>query len=421
MSATLNWRSWTGFTFTAFTSLVMFAVLAQAQPPGRFGGGRDGDRDRGSGSDRGSGERSFGGERRFERGGGDGRGGFSRGGYGRGSDERRGSTPSSDSSGAGSSSPGSSRAANSTSASVQGFGSTDKSPQAPGFNVPLEAPGGNLQNRYDKQVLDKADKEVMPRFDRDKDGYLSLEESKESDWTPPFADSDLDKDGRLSRFELYERYAKKLNLPPKTAVVMATAGGGSRPTESSAGGGDDQSKVAEYVKGFLVQHDANKSGVLEKDEWKNIKAEHHSADTNKDNVITQEELTVKFAGFATSGSRGSAAPSDTPASSPGGRGRGRGSFGGNSGGRDGERNDKGATTDARRSYRVPTATERLPKGLPDWFARNDTDADGQVMMAEFMTEFTEAKAAEFAKCDLNGDGIITPDECLEVEGRAKKK
>jgi hypothetical protein len=70
---------------------------------------------------------------------------------------------------------------------------------------------------------------------------------------------------------------------------------------------------------------------------------------------------------------------------------------------------------------VPSATERLPKGLPSWFARNDTDADGQVMMAEYMTDFTDSKAAEFAKYDLNGDGIITPDECLDAAGDSGRK
>jgi Ca2+-binding EF-hand superfamily protein len=298
---------------------------------------------------------------------------------------------------------------------VQGFGSTGKNPQAPGFNVPLEAPGGNLQERYDKRVIDKADKEVMPRFDRDKDGFLSTEESKESDWDPPFADSDLDKDGRLSRFELYERYAKKMSLPPKTAVVYNAATSGSKPAES-ASGGPDMSKVAEYAKGLLNRYDDNKSGILEKDEWKEMKTDYHAADVNKDNVITLEELTAKLAAFATAAPASSSSSGSAPSSS-GDRGRGRGGYGG---GRGGDRNDK-STTDTRKSYRVPTATERLPKGLPDWFARNDTDADGQVMMAEYMTDFTETKAAEFAKFDLNGDGIITPDECLEAEGKTKQK
>lgn len=401
MKTTLNFPAFTATA--AVVSLLVLAGLAEAQPGGRFGG-RGGDRERGSGGDRGQG-----GDRRYgDRGqGGEGRGAAPS--YGRG-DSGRGatSTPSGSSSGSSSSTP--------SPTTVQGFGSKEKPPQAPGFNVPLEAPGGNMQDRYDKRVVDKADKEVMPRFDKDKDGYLSTEESKESDWDPPFADSDLDKDGRLSRFELYERYAKKMNLPPKTAVVYNAAGGGAKPAENVSSGGDDQGKVAAYVKGFMVQHDTNKSGVLEKDEWKTMKPEHHSADTNKDNVITQEELTVKFASFGNSSGGGAPPAGSAPPSSAGGYGRGRGGYAGRTG-------DKGEkpTAETRKSYRVPTATERLPKGLPDWFARNDADADGQVMMSEYMTDFSDSKAAEFAKLDLNGDGIITPEECLASAKPAGKK
>ena len=309
------------------------------------------------------------------------------------------------------------------STTVQGFGIAEKPlPQAPGFNVPLEVPGGNLEDRYDKRVIDRAEKETLPRYDRDKDGFLSFEEAKDGKWDPPVVDSDLDKDGRLSRFELYERYAKMMNLPPKTSVVYGTAASGSgAKLGETAVGASDHAKVAEYAKGLLNQYDKNKSGVLEKDEWKEMKAEHHAADTNKDSIITVDELTVKLAAFAnssSSSSTASASPSANTAGPPasGGSDQQRRKWWAKDGA--GGKNEKG---DGKKSYRVPTATERLPKGLPDWFARNDTDADGQVMMAEYMTDFTESKAAEFAKYDLNGDGVITPREGVEVEDKAKKK
>ena len=59
-----------------------------------------------------------------------------------------------------------------------------------------------------------------------------------------------------------------------------------------------------------------------------------------------------------------------------------------------------------------SASERLPEGLPDFF-RQDADGDGQIEMWEYATTWSEAKAAEFASWDLNGDGIITPEECLK--------
>ena len=45
----------------------------------------------------------------------------------------------------------------------------------------------------------------------------------------------------------------------------------------------------------------------------------------------------------------------------------------------------------------------------------DADGDGQIMMAEYSTSWTDATAAEFAKLDLDGDGIILPSEALSGE------
>ena len=76
---------------------------------------------------------------------------------------------------------------------------------------------------------------------------------------------------------------------------------------------------------------------------------------------------------------------------------------------------------SRKSGRFLTPKERLPKGLPDWFLQKDADGDGQVLMAEFATDWTPGAAAEFARYDLNRDGIITAAECLKVEKRSTSK
>ena len=65
--------------------------------------------------------------------------------------------------------------------------------------------------------------------------------------------------------------------------------------------------------------------------------------------------------------------------------------------------------------RFLTARERFPSGLPDWFLRAAND-DGQVTMSEYAANSSPEEAAtQFAKYDLNQDGIITPAECLKVE------
>ena len=75
-----------------------------------------------------------------------------------------------------------------------------------------------------------------------------------------------------------------------------------------------------------------------------------------------------------------------------------------------------------KSGRFLTPRERLPKDLPAWFLEKDANRDGQVDMAEFTDEWTEALLVEFNRYDLNRDGVITPAECLKVEnGRGRSK
>lgn len=60
--------------------------------------------------------------------------------------------------------------------------------------------------------------------------------------------------------------------------------------------------------------------------------------------------------------------------------------------------------------RFVVATQRLPTSVPDWFAKSDTDGDGQVTMAELSAFAPGTAVADFARFDLNGDGVITAEE-----------
>jgi hypothetical protein len=55
---------------------------------------------------------------------------------------------------------------------------------------------------------------------------------------------------------------------------------------------------------------------------------------------------------------------------------------------------------------------KLPKGLPDWFAKLDTDGDGQVGLYEWKEAGRSLE--EFRKLDRNGDGFITVEEALRA-------
>jgi len=153
----------------------------------------------------------------------------------------------------------------------------------------------------------------------------------------------------------------------------------------------------------MRQADKNHNQRLEKDEWNERWGDFKQADRNHDGVVKADELARRLGDFS------------------------RGGFGQNRAGSDGSsgsgRSGSGSDNSERpKSYRFRTPTEQLPEGLPDWFARKDTNADGQVAMAEFESPgfWTAAAVSQFTGYDLNNDGMITPGECLEALKQPEK-
>jgi Ca2+-binding EF-hand superfamily protein len=162
-----------------------------------------------------------------------------------------------------------------------------------------------------------------------------------------------------------------------------------------------ENRIRDNTKALLKKYDTNKNEKLEKDEWQEMNKRMWSADKDKDGIITLDELTewnlqdskvgVKQNPINTAATSSSSSKSSSSQSSSG----------------------------KSKSTRFLSPTERLPDGLPDWFSRNDSDGDGQISMSEYTSgDWTETKAKEFARYDLNNDGIIIPKECLKI---AKKK
>jgi hypothetical protein len=132
-------------------------------------------------------------------------------------------------------------------------------------------------------------------------------------------------------------------------------------------------------------------------------------------------MTTTSTGLMSPAGMGFGTPSPAPSAgySPGNR---QGFFNGgnrNFGGPGFSRSSDSATSgssDAKPAVKKPSrflsAKERLPKGLPDWFL--EKEVDGQVTMAQYATNWDSDTLERFSKYDLNGDGIITADECLKV-------
>ncbi len=192
-------------------------------------------------------------------------------------------------------------------------------------------------------------------------------------------------------------------------------------------------RTAKYVASQFGKYDANKDGKLQQDEWKDLQSTA-LIDLDQDKVITQDELTQRQLDMNSMGRKkadekakaalaakgGGEAPAGVAAQpDPAGKPPGEGPKPGEAAKGAGGAKPSSSAPPARRygnrkSFRAKTPTERLPTGLPDFFTRADINGDGQVSMAEFSSRYTDEKAKEFAKYDLNRDGLITPREALKA-------
>ena len=265
---------------------------------------------------------------------------------------------------------------------VPGFGQVEDSPPIPGFGTDVEP-----SIKVEKDDLEKTDY-TFRRYDRNHDGFLDRDEIRAGRWSDDPLQYDRNRDGRISQQEMAERYA----------IRRINSSGGSNPPSSSSGrsqsdhaGQSESRPISEEERRRRAEeerrraeeerrrkyaaigrenwalaatlserYDSDRNGSLDRGEWRNMGLTSMAADTDGDDRVNRVELAVWLAGQA---------------------------------------NKSG---------------QRLLRGLPDWFAQRDANGDGQVAMVEFAEEWTEAKASEFDRYDLNRDGIIMPEECLKA-------
>jgi Ca2+-binding EF-hand superfamily protein len=146
---------------------------------------------------------------------------------------------------------------------------------------------------------------------------------------------------------------------------------------------------------MIKRYDRNESGVLEKEEWGQLRGDPNEIDLDHNGKITEDEMAKRLENYSRSrGGEGSDSSRDR---------------------RSGESRPEGSEDAERpKSYRFTTAMEMLPEGLPPWFAQQDKNGDGQICMAEYSSFWNDQKANEFVRLDSNGDGLITPRECLDA-------
>lgn len=172
-------------------------------------------------------------------------------------------------------------------------------------------------------------------------------------------------------------------------------------------------RYVRFAETMIRNFDKDKNGTIEKTEWGSMTGDPASADFDRDGKLTKEELVKrladKYGGGGDSGS-GSSTPSRTTSSLNSNRSgvsskdayAASRSYGGDQG--------------ARPAYRFLTPVERLPSGLPDWFLEKDKNADAQVGMYEFASEWSDEEVAKFSKLDKNSNGFISAKEVQTGEG-----
>jgi hypothetical protein len=370
------------------------------------------------------------------------------------------------------------RGASSSSGSAStaaGFTVLDTSPRAPTFDVPLTVKVGSLvEARFERRVVEYVKEQLLREKDINRNGLLERSEWT-GRWRPPAEEADRNGDGVLDMEELCLYAMDRLSSRDEERSSRGRSRGDDNDRDRSSdrssstssnssgsrgffGGGppggseDNSDRFKMFADSMMRRYDANGNGKLERDEWTNLR-NAEEMDTNKDGVITSEELVARFQSFTASrtspqgdtnsdsdrrggrrggfGDRGGSSDRGGPggfggpggaegfSGRPGGFG-GRGGFGergsGERGGSEGGERERSASvaSSQKTSYRVLTAAERLPENIDSTFIRWDANGDGQVSMAEYSSNWNDKVAADFMKLDLNGDGFITADEYLST-------
>lgn len=164
----------------------------------------------------------------------------------------------------------------------------------------------------------------------------------------------------------------------------------------------------------IRRYDSNKDGLLDAEELKRGRwsDDPMQYDRNRDGKLSKSELAVRYA-------QRRVTEQAAQQSQQGQRNDSRSGRGGDS--RGWTRSDNRPEEEAKepvsrfgdaKSYRSTTSASSKTSGLPDFFARSDVNADGQVTMNEFSSSWDAETLAEFQKWDLNGDGVILPSECI---------
>ena len=211
----------------------------------------------------------------------------------------------------------------------------------------------DLEKKYDRRVLEYVQR-TMERYDRNKSGILEHDEWAGVSWRSDPRESDLDRDGQLTKAEMAERMAKQYGGRDGSSSGPGPGFGG---RSRGDGGRGDGGRGGSFF-GFMQP-----GGMGGRD--------HGGDDRSAD--------------------RGSRDDRDSEPDGASYRVEGSEQF------------------EGRKSFR--SRGRELSPSLPSWWEQKDADHDGQIRMAEYASDWKEELVAEFNRLDRNRDGVLTPKEC----------
>lgn len=266
---------------------------------------------------------------------------------------------------------------------MPGFGPLQGERAVPGFG-PAAATGVLIA----PEDLARAD-ERLQRYDTNRDGYIDGSEASKAPWREEPFQFDIDRDSRLSRVELARRYALRRAAEASGVQGPSSLRGGPSPPGSNPSWEEQQRREQErraaeeaarrrgsfrgtreswhLTETLISRHDLNRDGMLDAAECRGMGLAAASADTDRDQRINRPELAAWLAEQEAAQGRA------------------------------------------------------VVRELPSWFVEKDVNSDGQVQMSEFTREWTGERLDEFARMDLNRDGMIVPDECLQALNRMNEE
>jgi Ca2+-binding EF-hand superfamily protein len=287
---------------------------------------------------------------------------------------------------------------------------TESTSKVPSFGVDSDKPKANGVSSFGitptieySEELKKRASDLMKKYDRNRNNVLDADEIRRIPWgNPKPAQNDKNGDGRLSLLEIQSRYyerevaernSRSKPVSPKVVNVPGrstpTAFRGSAAKVSTAAVSSQanlqalqkqREKITRYANEYFEKHDANKNGMLDKDELKKMRRPPTNADTNKDERVSKNEFIASQMPKTKSSSTLSSSSSKTN----------------------------------RRISRRDRSSSQASKGSSSGvFGGKDKNGDNVLQMHEYADRWTQKTLDDFDKKDANGDGLLTPAEWLK--------